>query len=274
MTCLNIYRGFIEKNCTNTISPDDSNEILGRLILDALFILLSSSSNANVFRESGGAKCIQEMVKYKHCREEVLGISRELILTSGGDDDMLFILTTMHSASANNIELKVQILKTLLGCLRDSHRTRTIFRKVNKFEIIFLYINNEFRIFQVGGFVYVTSVFVSLDGKLNDIIEQDIQDTNCMIKTNIKNLLQLLHIVCQTLTTAMRFEPANAKYFHQEICCTSLCDTLKLLGCFTTNTELIANNNCSGNLNDHLTYYHSLFTSNILETEYVFSYID
>lgn len=31
-----------------------------------------------------------------------------------------------------------------------------------------------------------------------------------------------------------RFEPANAKYFHEEICLTSLCDTLRLLGCFSS----------------------------------------
>ena len=138
---------------------------------------------------------------------------------------MLFILSTMHSAPSFNIELKIQILKTLLGCLRDSHRTRTIFRKV-------------------GGFVYVTSVLVSLDGKLNensDMCKEFMSETTNSETTDMDNqqnvkldeLLQLLNIICHTLVTAMRFEPANAKFFHHEICNTSLCDTLKLLGCFS-----------------------------------------
>jgi WD repeat and FYVE domain-containing protein 3 len=114
--------------------PTEQNEQLGKLILEALTTLLTSnnSTNANVFRESGGAKCIHEMVNHKHIREETLGIIRELILSPSGDDDMLFLLSqTMHSASSNNIELKIQILKALMGCLRDSHRTRTTFRKVS-----------------------------------------------------------------------------------------------------------------------------------------------
>jgi WD repeat and FYVE domain-containing protein 3 len=40
----------------------------------------------------------------------------------------------------------------------------------------------------------------------------------------MKDLLQLLHIVCHTLATAMRFEPANAKFFHQEVCFIGACN--------------------------------------------------
>uniref|UniRef100_A0A1A9ZRS1 WAPL domain-containing protein n=1 Tax=Glossina pallidipes TaxID=7398 RepID=A0A1A9ZRS1_GLOPL len=68
---------------------------------------------------------------------------------SSGDDDMLFILSVMHSVSPHQVDFKIQILNMLLACLKDSHRTRTVFRKV-------------------GGFVYLTSIFVSLDGKLCD----------------------------------------------------------------------------------------------------------
>ena len=120
----------------------DPNEVLGMLVMEALTILLNTNNNnANVFRESGGAKCIHDMVKFKHSRDQVLGIIRELILSAGGDDDMLFILSTMHSAPSYKIELKIQILKALLGCLRDSHRTRTIFRKV------IIIIENSFYLF-------------------------------------------------------------------------------------------------------------------------------
>lgn len=75
-------------------------------------------------------------------------------------------------------------------CLRESHRTRTAFRKV-------------------GGFVYVTTVLISLESRLGE------DDRSCC--GNIEEVLTLLHTVFNTLTVAMRFEPANAKFFHQEV---------------------------------------------------------
>lgn len=233
------------------ISILDSNETLGKVVLEALTILMSgNSNNSNVFRESGGAKTIHEMVKFKHCRESILGIIRELILSNGGDDDMLFILTTMHAAPPHNIELKIQILKSVLGCLRDSHRTRVVFRKV-------------------GGFVYVTSVFVSLDGKLSD--NSDIVmngETSDERKIHLKDLLHLMNIVFQTLATAMRFEPANAKFFAQEICSTSLCDTLRLLGCFSNKSIFGESTQSTDNSETIDGYYQNIFTGSLMKPEF------
>lgn len=261
VTCLVKYSSFLQNNADESSGVhdielknaqdinDDPNEILGKLILEALAILLNASNNnANVFRDSGGAKCIHEMVKFRHGRSIILSMIRELILSAGGEDDMLFILSTMHSAPAQNVVLKIQIMRALLGCLRDSHRTRTIFRKV-------------------GGFVYVTSVFVSLDGKLGDC-QCEIDDN----QENKTNLLQLLQIVCQTLATAMRFEPANAKFFYQEICTTSLCDTLRLLGCFGTTTKLgdltdITVTDATVNIETQK-YFHKIFTNDVLQPEF------
>lgn len=203
-------------------------------------LLSGNNSNANIFRESGGAKCIQEMVKYRHGRNHVLGIIRELVLATGGDDDMLFILSTMHAAPAESVELKIQILRALLGCLRDSHRTRTNFRKV-------------------GGFVYVTSVFVSLDGQLDGKTEEKLSKPN--------DQLQLLYIACQTLATAMRFEPANAKFFQQEISSTSLCDTLRLLGCFSMKTTLEEQKDDEKPSQELQQYFHSIFAGSSTHPE-------
>lgn len=211
----------------------------------------SNNNNSNVFRESGGAKTIHEMVKFKHCRDCVLGIIRELILSNSGEDDMLFILTTMHSAPAHNIELKIQILKSVLGCLRDSHRTRVVFRKV-------------------GGFVYVTSVFVSLDGKLSDssdvVMSGEASDER---KIHLNDLLNLLNIVFQTLATSMRFEPANAKFFAHEICSTSLCDTLRLLGCFSNRTMFLTDGPQSTDIFENVDgYYQNVFTGSLNKPEF------
>lgn len=208
-----------------------------------------NNNNSNVFRESGGSKTIHDMVKFKHCRDYVLSIIRELILSNSGDDDMLFILTTMHSAPAHNIELKIQILKSIVGCLRDSHRTRVVFRKV-------------------GGFVYVTSVFVSLDGKLSDtsdiVMTGESTDER---KIPLKDLLNLLNIVFQTLATAMRFEPANAKCFSHEICATSLCDTLRLLGCFSNRTDFGDGPQNTEMFEAFDSYYQNIFTGSSIKPE-------
>uniref|UniRef100_A0A1A9X279 WD repeat and FYVE domain-containing protein 3 n=1 Tax=Glossina brevipalpis TaxID=37001 RepID=A0A1A9X279_9MUSC len=258
VTCLNRYADYVckvTKDNENAVVSEQGIEslpdILGKHVLEALTILLAgNNNNANVFRDCGGAKCVHELVKFKHCRPQALGIIRELILSAGGDDDMLFILSVMHSVSPHQVDFKIQILNMLLGCLKDSHRTRTVFRKV-------------------GGFVYLTSIFVSLDGKLCDELTQKEKKEEGVEEEEKKvisqdDLILLLQIVSQTLATAMRFEPANAKFFHQEICIASLCDTLRLLGCFGNEIELPQFNGVFKTDTIIQKYYHEVFTGDIL----------
>lgn len=67
------------------------------------------------------------------------GVVRELIVSGSGEEDMSALLCGMHAAPNDALKLKLHILKALLACLRDSHRTRTIFRKV--FHISYSYVN-------------------------------------------------------------------------------------------------------------------------------------
>lgn len=277
VACLQRYERHLSKR--QPTDEDDSavgEETLGKLTLEAISALLfSNNNNAKVFRECGGSKTIHDMIlPYKRVRTSTLDIVRELILAASGEDDLLFLLTTMHSASVEQIDLKIQILKLLLGTLKESHRTRTLFRKV-------------------GGFVYVTSVFVSLDGKLregqkssavkvkiwearNDDEEEEEKATadeqteeHSVRDPEVDNLLLLLTSVFQTLATAMRFEPANAKFFHQEICTTSFCDTLRLLGCFGAATELSEANDerLVEDLHDVIQTFHRLFLGSSIKPE-------
>ncbi|XP_047018830.1 WD repeat and FYVE domain-containing protein 3 isoform X2 [Helicoverpa zea] len=212
---------------------DEEEEELGSLVMEGLTALLNANSNnCNVFRDCGGAKCVHGMVVYESCRSKALGVVRELIVSGSGEEDMSALLCGMHAAPNDALLLKLHILKALLACLRDSHRTRTIFRKVS-------------------GFVYVTSVLVSLEGKLKGDEPMD------------KDMLQLIHIVFYTISTAMRFEPANAKFFHHEICMTTLCETIRLLGCFINETEL--QNDTEPGDAELYEVFHEIFTSNILE---------
>ncbi|XP_065351177.1 WD repeat and FYVE domain-containing protein 3 [Cloeon dipterum] len=210
VTCLERYASHI-KDAFGDKSVLSEDEIsLGNMIIESLIVLLSgNANNAAVFRESGGAKCVHNLVQYRECRQEALTIVKELILTTGGDEDLGILLATMHSAPHTNLDLKSDILKSLLTCLRESHRTRTVFRKV-------------------GGFVYVMSVLVSMEGSLQN------QLTDFWKGIKVSEVLSLLHLVFNTVSVAMRFEPANAKFFQQEICFSTLCDSIRLLGCFSS----------------------------------------
>ncbi|RXG52401.1 WD repeat and FYVE domain-containing protein 3 [Armadillidium vulgare] len=123
------------------------------------------------------------------------------------------ILGLLHTAQPTDLQLKTDILKTLLLCLKESHRTRTVFRKV-------------------GGFVYLMSVIVGLEGSMGD------EPLPLWVPVNQKLILGLLITVFNALTIAMRYEPANAKFFHQEFCPGSLCSTLKMLNCFSNETKI------------------------------------
>ncbi|KFM56662.1 WD repeat and FYVE domain-containing protein 3, partial [Stegodyphus mimosarum] len=144
------------------------------------------------------------------------------------------LLGLMHTAPVLALDLKTHILKSLLFVLRESHRTRTVFRKV-------------------GGFVYVMSVLVSMEGCL---AEPPKPPWNTVEK---KEILILLRTLFHTLAMAMRYEPANAKFFASEICHTSLTDTVRLLGCFSNNTSL---EDCSEKISvlpdDHV--FHLIFS--------------
>lgn len=243
VTCLNRYAALLEERQASVIAGKEfkipkEQEKLGMMVMEGLTSLLSGNAkNAGVLRECGGAKCVHNLVAYYDCRNAAIGIIRELVLTAGGDDDMATLLGTLHSAPRSDLQLKTDILKALLACLRDSHRTRTVFRKVS-------------------GFVYVTSVLVALEGRLAEN-EPD------------PAVLGLLYIVFHTISTAMRFEPANAKFFHHEICTTSLCDTLRLLGCFSpTKIPCLSESDSEIPASTIQAAYNALFVGNVLEPEF------
>ncbi|XP_050700499.1 WD repeat and FYVE domain-containing protein 3-like isoform X2 [Eriocheir sinensis] len=217
VTCLSRYHELLKSRSqqdTQVKGEGSEEEQLGFLVVEALTFLLSGNSqNAAVFRESGGAKCAIALVPFLECRLQALGVMQQLVLASGSDDDMGSLLGLLHSAPATELQLKIDILKSLLICLKESHRTRTVFRKV-------------------GGFLYVMSALVGLEGSLGDVVLPPWTTISSRL------ILTLLLNVFNTLTTAMRYEPANAKFFHQEICYTSFCDTLRLLGCFQAEAQL------------------------------------
>ena len=188
---------------------------LGEMVIIALTELLSGSSqNAGVFRELGGATLAGHLVNYIDTRDTGLGLLQQLVVASGpgGDDDMTSLLDLIHSCKSTDLALRTDILKCLISCLKESHRCRTVFRRV-------------------GGFVYIMSVLVGLEGSLEDIPENkaDWPWTN----VDRRSVFSLLHQIFATFAVAMRYEPANAKFFYQEIATASLGEAVRLLGCFS-----------------------------------------
>lgn len=79
------------------------------------------------------------------------------------------------------------------------------------------------------------SVLVSLEGQLGMQRSENSEPCNDIIKRTVQEegqLLTLLHVVFHTISTAMRFEPANAKFFHLEVI-TELLLTYTFLALFT-----------------------------------------
>ncbi|XP_072921340.1 WD repeat and FYVE domain-containing protein 3 isoform X1 [Hemitrygon akajei] len=204
-------------------SLEDRNQ-LALLVMEALTVLLQgSNTNAGVFRESGGARCVHNIVKYPQCRESALMIIQQLILSPSGDDDMGTLLGLMHTAPLTELQLKTDILMALLTVLRESHRTRTVFRKV-------------------GGFVYVTSLLVAMEQSLSN------QPKGVWEKVNSNQVFELVYTVISTLTAAMRYEPANSHFFKTEIQYEKLADAVRLLGCFSNTRQICATTSYPSNI--------------------------
>lgn len=131
---------------------------------------------------------------------------------------MSTLLGLMHTAQVEDLELKNAVLKSLLHTLRESHRTRTVFRKA-------------------GGFVYVVSVLISMEGSLN------VPAKSPWDNVEKGNIFAILKTIFTTLAVSMRYEPANAKFFETEVRWKSLCSALKLIGCFDSTRETFEPNN-------------------------------
>ncbi len=89
---------------------------------------------------------------------------------------------------------------------------------------------------KVGAFVYVMSALVSMESCLSDPAAKTIEtdhrvqeeegDPSCTsppppqtqwTTLPAQEILRLLHLIFNTLCVAMRYEPANAKFFQQEV---------------------------------------------------------
>ena len=76
------------------------------------------------------------------------------------------------------------------------------------------------------------SVLVGMEGSLA------VPPPSTWAAADRRAVFSLLHQTFATFATAMRYEPANAKFFYEEIAQASLAQALKMLGCFSSESGL------------------------------------
>jgi len=172
------------------------------------------------------------------------GLVQQLLMSQGGEEDMSALLVSLHGADIEtDIELKQDILAALLNTFRESHRARCNFRRA-------------------GGFLYLMSVLVSMESFLSPTVSLE--------SGILRERMHLVQLIFTAFALAMRFEPANAKLFHQEICLPSLADTLRLLGCFSRDKQTIIPfstnpltlvRETAAQTEDNIQLFHSIFTA-------------
>lgn len=99
----------------------------------------------------------------------------------------------MHIPYSDVYSLPRFSAQVIVSAMRESHRVRSMFKKVD-------------------GFRYVMSMLVAMEGCVGDDVKPP---WSAIDKQQIFSLIQI--IFC-TLTVAMRYEPANVKFFKTEVC--------------------------------------------------------
>lgn len=227
---LDIVTGLLleySQNICDLSSYDDDDAHLFEIMIELTYHSIIGPNNHNclLFCESHGLKHISSLLPIttfrlsKQSRKVLFQLIQQLILSNSGEESMAQLLSILHThGSGKNspekkvnltleqeITFKTNILKSLVQVLRESHRCRTIFRKV-------------------GGFIHVMSVLVDMEGSLADSREQN-KENQAGNKSQVaqwdqvdrKRIWNLLKFVFLALTTAMRYEPANARFFAYEV---------------------------------------------------------
>ncbi|XP_046865023.1 WD repeat and FYVE domain-containing protein 3-like isoform X2 [Xenia sp. Carnegie-2017] len=193
------------------------------LLMECLRIMIEKcSDNSVMFRKCGGASCVHSLVQYESARTQALKIIQVLILNQG-HDDLRNLLRSLRESTASSVSMKVHQLHTVIQVFALEPTIRTMFR-------------------DVGGYIYVMSVLMSMEGSLHPNPSANWKDVK---KSDI---LEMLRFVLYVFTSAMQDEPANKTFFIDKVGHKGLVDNLRLLGCFDINyTTLTTDRSVSPN---------------------------
>ena len=92
-------------------------------------LLDGNSQNANVFRDSDGLQTILSFCHFHDAktRAGALTLFQQLVIAGGNEKDMTALLELIHGFR-HNYQLENQVLHSVIVCLRESHKSRTVFR--------------------------------------------------------------------------------------------------------------------------------------------------
>lgn len=117
----NVFRevGLLEVLVLRLQLCHDEQELV-QPIIDILQALLSGSQeNCGVFRDSGGLKCAQGLLRSPKCRPLALALFKEVITsTASPDEDMTWLLAVVQTVDAQ-VELKIDCLLALHSVLAE-----------------------------------------------------------------------------------------------------------------------------------------------------------
>jgi hypothetical protein len=210
------YAASLKEGTDATVSKDTDEEHFIFLLMECLRVVLEGNeTNGNLFRESGGARCVQNMVPYAQSRREALKLVQQLILLPGGHDDLGTLLGLMNSADPTAVKLKADVLRAVQRVFNLAARTKSLFREAD-------------------GFVYVVSVLTGMGGSLSSSAISIWKDVDR------QELLTLLRCVCSVLNAAIQDEPANKHFFQKNIGFRGLVKPFLYLGCLGVTNSAIS----------------------------------
>ncbi|KAK5969779.1 hypothetical protein GCK32_006168 [Trichostrongylus colubriformis] len=189
---------------------------LALLATDLLTVIIKGNlENARMFSDCFGARMLLSVltVVTGEWRSSSLQLLKQLLLLASTDQYISGVIQVISQVGPQQqLELNVDLLKTVLSVLRESHKVRVQFRKT-------------------GGYLGLISMLLGLEGALSKI-----ENAKGSIANEAVELLDFIHLIFKVLTISMRFEPSNAKYFFVEVSWDSITTVLRLMGAFSDNT--------------------------------------
>jgi hypothetical protein len=91
-------------------------------------LLAGNAQNAAVFRDSGGTKLAFSLIPIPECRDFALTLAQQIVLASGSEDDFTMLLELLQTSPKTDLAIRLDVLKTIITCLKESHRCRVAFR--------------------------------------------------------------------------------------------------------------------------------------------------
>ena len=92
-------------------------------------LLDGNGQNAGVFRDTEGLETVLSLCRFDEAktRASALTLFQQMVIAGGNEKDMTSLLELIYW-SRDNYKVENQVLHSVITCLRESHKSRTVFR--------------------------------------------------------------------------------------------------------------------------------------------------